>query len=83
MSKAFHKKVEGEKHLFLSQFPVVFFLSFFMTALFAVSLEEEPKNTTQVLTQIKPKIPKQIPKKWYVAFFLFPWRPSPIANAGC
>jgi hypothetical protein len=50
MSKTFYKKVEGENTFFLSS--VIFSLRFVFVAFLAVSLHEEPQNTTR---KIKPK----------------------------
>jgi hypothetical protein len=68
------KKVEKRK-----TFPVVFSLRFFSIAFLAVSLHEEPKNTTKTFSKIRLENLKQFQKKvpWHLPRLFFspgaPW----------
>jgi hypothetical protein len=57
--KLLAEKVEKKKTCFLSSFPIEFFLIAFL----AVSLHEEPKNTTQIFSKIGPENLKKSQKK--------------------
>jgi hypothetical protein len=58
MSKTF-----GRKKLRKKLFPVVFFHRFFFISFLAVSLHEEPKNTIQIFSEIKPENLKKSQKR--------------------
>jgi hypothetical protein len=66
-------EVHVKKTLFLSSFPIDFFIAFL-----AVSLHEEPKNTIKIFSKIRPENLKKSQKKVgrYVGFF-FLGRPLP------
>jgi hypothetical protein len=57
--KNFWPKKLRKKTFFLSSFPIDFFLIAFL----AVSLHEEPKTTTKILSKIRPENLKKSPKK--------------------
>jgi hypothetical protein len=53
-------------------FPVVFSHRFFLIAFLAVSLHEEPKNTINLFSKIRPENRKKSQKRWvgrYVVYF--------------
>jgi hypothetical protein len=56
--KNFWSKKLRKKLFFLWSFPIVFLIAFF-----AVSLHEEPKNTTQIFSKIRPENLQKSPKK--------------------
>jgi hypothetical protein len=59
-----HKKLFWPKKLRKTNFfPVVFSHRFFLIAFLAVSLHEEPKNTTQIFPKIRPENRKKSQKK--------------------
>jgi hypothetical protein len=57
--KLLAEKVEKKKTFFLSSFPI----EFFFIAFLAVSLHEEPKNTTKIFSKIRPENLKKSQKK--------------------